>query len=110
MPFCSHCGHEYAESDATFCSNCGRSLSAATALAPGGRKGNPAAVAALIIGIVSIFSGEFTLIPVLAIIFGAIGVHKAAALGGRGRRKAWAGLILGIIYFIVSLYQHGRFG
>jgi hypothetical protein len=56
---------------------------------------NGLAIAALVCGIVGIFIAEIILGP-LAIIFGAIGLHRANR-GARGRGMAWAGLILGVI-------------
>jgi hypothetical protein len=67
--------------------------------APG--RSNGLAVAALVCGIIGIFIAEFILGP-LAIIFGAIGLHRANQ-GARGRGMALAGLILGIIDVVLIL-------
>ena len=72
---------------------------------------NGMAVAALVLGIVAIAVGVWTIIPilglvaaffaflpgVLAVVFGAIGRTRSKALGGLGRGQAMAGLVLGSI-------------
>ncbi|MHA6670236.1 DUF4190 domain-containing protein [Homoserinimonas sp. A447] len=72
---------------------------------------NGMAVAALVLGIVAIAVGVWTVIPilglvaaffafvpgVLAVIFGVIGRTRSRALGGLGRGQALAGLVLGAV-------------
>jgi len=73
--------------------------------------GNGNAVAALVLGIVAIALGVWVIIPLvglvfaflaflpgaLAVVFGHIGVRRAAAVGGVGRGQAIAGLALGYV-------------
>lgn len=72
---------------------------------------NGMAVAAMVLGIVAIAVGFWSIIPilglmaaffafvpgVLAVIFGAIGRSRSGALGGLGRGQAMAGLVLGAV-------------
>ncbi|MHA6695302.1 DUF4190 domain-containing protein [Homoserinimonas sp. A520] len=72
---------------------------------------NGMAVAALVLGIVAIAVGVWSVIPilglvaaffafapgVLAVIFGVIGRTRSRALGGLGRGQALAGLVLGAV-------------
>jgi len=56
---------------------------------------NGMATTALVLGILSLFCMAFTGLP--AIIFGVLGIMKAARTGGSGKGSAVAGLILGVI-------------
>lgn len=72
---------------------------------------NGMAVTAMVLGIVAIAVGVWSIIPILglaaaffafvpgllAIIFGAIGRTRARALGGIGNGSAMAGLVLGTV-------------
>lgn len=64
------------------------------------------AIAAFVLGIISLFAyyGAFVL-GVLAIIFGAIAIHRIRASGGayRGNTFAWLGLIFGIIAIATTI-------
>ncbi|BDZ64024.1 hypothetical protein [Agromyces mangrovi Wang et al. 2018] len=85
------------------------------AAAPPGPSTNGIAVAALVLGVVALATGVWTVIPVigivtalaaflpalLAVILGAVGRHRAAQLGGTGRGRATAGLVLGIVTLAV---------
>jgi hypothetical protein len=57
-----------------------------------------------IIFLVIFFAGVLTFIgSLLAIIFGGVGISRAGRLGGEGKGKATAGLILGILALLVYL-------
>jgi hypothetical protein len=74
--------------------------------APVQRPGNGPAVAALVLGIISlvIFCAWYLSVPcaVLAIIFGSVG-RKRAARGATGRGMATAGIVCGIIGIALAL-------
>jgi hypothetical protein len=59
-------------------------------------QGNGMAVAALVVGLIGLLLFGVVM-GILAIIFGAIGIGKANALGGKGKGMAIAGLILGVV-------------
>ena len=63
------------------------------------------AVWGFVTGIVSIFLG-MGLLPIIAIVLSAIGINKTKE-PDTGRWMAITGLILGILYFIVYLYNYG---
>lgn len=77
--------------------------------------GNGYAIAALVLGLVSLilswFPGVDWVLAALAIIFGAVGISTAARRGGVGRGMAMAGLVLGVvtavlgIIFLVVIYN-----
>lgn len=69
---------------------------------------NRFAIAGLSLGIASVFLFEFSIFPILAVVFAAIGLAKAGASGGRGRGQAWAGLALGVLYMLARLYRYGN--
>lgn len=70
---------------------------------PTAQGSNGIAVAALILGILSLFAYLGSLVlGILAVIFGFIGLRKAAALGGQKRGMALAGIILGFIGLAIS--------
>jgi hypothetical protein len=70
------------------------------------QQGNGLAVAAMVLGIISVvlcflwFIGP--VLAILAIIFGALGLSKAKKIG-RGRGAALAGLILGVIGIVLAI-------
>jgi hypothetical protein len=63
------------------------------------------AIASFVLGIISLFAyyGAFVL-GLLAVIFGAIAIHKIRKSGGtyRGNTMAWLGLIFGIIAIVLT--------
>jgi len=67
---------------------------------------NVFSIAGLVFGILSIFTASLGIAPILALIFGSIGLSKANDTG-QGRLSSWIGLILGIVYFLVFLYHQG---
>jgi TRAP-type C4-dicarboxylate transport system permease small subunit len=77
--------------------------------------GNGYAIAALVLGLVSLilswFPGVNWVLAALAIIFGAVGISTAGRRGGVGRGMAMAGLVLGVvtavlgIVFLVVIYN-----
>lgn len=69
--------------------------------APAPGRSNGFAITGLVCGIVGIFILQVILGP-LAIIFGAIGLHRANR-GAKGRGMAWSGLILGIIDVVLII-------
>lgn len=62
---------------------------------------NGMAVASLVLGIVGLLISLFGVLPILAIVFGAVGRRQIDQGGGRGRGMATAGLILGVIGLIL---------
>jgi len=67
------------------------------------KKGNGYGNAGLILGVASIFLGWIWVTPLLAIIFSSIGISKNKVLGGK--TASIIGLILGIIYLIIFIFQ-----
>lgn len=54
----------------------------------------------LVLGLLSVFLWEFSIIPILAIIFGAIGLAR-----GKNKWQAGIGVALGVIFLIVRINQ-----
>lgn len=69
------------------------------------KKKDPFAIWGFVIGIVSVFLG-MGLPPIVAIILSGIGINKTKE-SGTGRWMAVTGLMLGILYFVVYLYNFG---
>ncbi len=57
-----------------------------------------------VFGLLSIFLSEFSIFPILAIIFGFISVSKYNDLSNRDKAFSIIGFVLGIIYLIASIY------
>lgn len=70
-----------------------------------GSDGNKPATLALVFGCLIFLCGIFTGIP--AIVLGIIGRKKAEELGGEGRGKATAGLVLGIFNIVATIIYIG---
>ena len=99
--FCAKCGSEM-EKDATFCANCGTSADGKAEAkvvesSSNGETRNGMATAGFIL---SFF------VPVLGLIFSIVGLNKANQLGGNGRGLAKAGLILSIIWMVLSVIAY----
>jgi DNA-directed RNA polymerase subunit RPC12/RpoP len=78
-----------------------KQVQAAAALRPR----NAAADVALALGVASVFVGSFLgIVPLLAIVFGIIGVSKSGVQGRRG--CAIAGIVLGGIYMVVNVIAY----
>lgn len=69
---------------------------------------NGFALTGLILGIASVLLASIGIIPILAIVFSGIGLAKVKARSGKGKVQAWIGLILGILYTLVYMHQHGH--
>ena len=54
------------------------------------------------LGIASVFLFEFSIVPMLAIIFSVIGIYNGIK-SGKQNWQAWAGLLLGIVYLVVRI-------
>lgn len=54
--------------------------------------------ASLWLGVISIFLWSFSIFPILAIIFGGVSLQKQGV-----NWKAWAGLVLGVLYLMVRV-------
>lgn len=71
---------------------------------------NPYAVVALTLGVVSVFFGMFIVPPIVAIVYGSLGISRATALSNHnvsktGKGFSVAGLVLGIVYLVLGYYQ-----
>lgn len=71
---------------------------------------NAFALTGLVLGIASVFLWFIGIIPILAIVFSGIGLAKVKDRAGKGKVQAWIGLILGILYTLVYMYQYGHLG
>ncbi len=94
---CSKCGSENSD-DARVCRACGAALVAPAIQTPGlGVKTSGMAIAALVLGILSIFTCALTTIP--AIILGIVSLVKIEKSGGRltGRGFAIAGIVVPVV-------------
>jgi hypothetical protein len=71
------------------------------------KKKDDLSVASFVLGIVSIFLWEFSIIPLLAVVFGVIGLkHYRDDEGDLDVGSKWmpiAGCILGILYLLVRI-------
>ena len=47
-------------------------------------------------------------VPALAVVFSGIGLTEVKEHGGKGRLQAWVGLVLGLLYTLVSLNYYGH--
>lgn len=65
---------------------------------------NNIAKISFVLGIVSVFLWEFSIFPILAIIFGVIGITKTKE-PETGRGMAVVGIILGAVFLFVRIYQ-----
>ena len=63
---------------------------------------NAAAVTGFVLGLICIFFYYMGIVPVLAIVFSAVGLAKVKDAGS-GRAFAWIGLILGAVYLVVAI-------
>jgi len=72
------------------------------------KKNNPFALWGFVLGIASVFLG-MGLVPIVAIVLSITGI-KHTKKGAGDRKMAIVGLILGIIYTIVYLYNSGYLG
>ena len=73
-------------------------------------KKNKLAIASFWLGLASIFLWEFSLLPILAIIFGIIALFQIKkSMGDKiyvtGNSDAWIGTGLGVIFLIVRLFS-----
>ncbi len=66
------------------------------------QKENLMSSAGLWLGIASVFLFEFSIVPILAIIFSVIGIYNGIK-NGKQNWQAWIGLLLGIVYLVVRI-------
>ncbi len=66
-------------------------------------RGNPVAVASLVLGLLSIVSWFLVIIPILAMVTGSAGLTKAKERGGKGKVMAGVGVGLGVLFAIVHV-------
>ncbi len=66
-------------------------------------KKDKSAVASQVLGILSVFLWEFSIFPILAIVFGIIGIVNTNKNKTDGVGLAITGLVLGIIFLIVRI-------
>ena len=64
---------------------------------------NGFSIAGLVLSLVSIFLGFTIVLPILGIVFSAIGMSKAKKIGGTGRGMGIAGLVISIILLVIYL-------
>ncbi len=69
------------------------------------QKNDGLAVTALVFGLLSIFTWEFSIVPILAIIFGAFGIYRTSKEKKSGMTMAIWGVVLGVIFLIVRVAQ-----
>lgn len=66
-------------------------------------RGNSVAIVSLVLGLLSIISWFFVIIPILAMIAGSAGLAKAKERGGKGKVMAGVGVGLGVLFAIVHV-------
>ena len=101
--YCPKCGTENPE-DAQSCHSCSSVLTSAPAQAPAlGVKTSGLAIAALVLGLLSIFTVGLTAIP--AIILGIISLVIIEKSGGRitGRGFAIVGIVIPVLMFFLII-------
>jgi hypothetical protein len=64
---------------------------------------NGLAVASMVLGIIGIFIQLFGILPILAIVFGIMGLRRSDAAAGRGRGMAIAGIVLGAVGLVILI-------
>lgn len=70
-------------------------------------KNNPKCILSFIMGIISIFIGiSFSIFPLLALIFGIIGVNQFKIKKEKNKWMGIVGVVLGAIYLVASAYFH----
>lgn len=118
MPYCSNCGTQMPE-QVVSCPSCGHPAPQASAAAPGVRRTEGTAVAALVLGIAGLVICP--LIPsILAIVFGKQAqdkIRRDPSLDGEGMAKAgvilgWIGIafvLLGLLFFAIGIAAGGLF-
>jgi len=71
-------------------------------------KRNKLAIGGFILGVTSIFFSFIGIIPLLAIIFSAMGLYQAKRQKENDRILAIIGLILGVVYTLVNMRIYGH--
>lgn len=134
MKYCKYCGAEIPDY-AGFCMKCGKQCEPDTAPGVGQNAGNGStyqnqqggyggspyqgygspyqsqgsysgmAIASLVLGIISMFINPWTILGILSVIFGVVGMSQTASEGKRGKGMAIAGLILGCIAIVYFIWQ-----
>jgi len=95
IKFCPKCGNEISKRS-NFCQNCGQDLTTYKAKSSGNTFG-VAALASAIVGFITSFVG-------LGILFGPLAIILGAIAQSRGEKYAIAGIFLGIITTLWSLF------
>jgi hypothetical protein len=73
------------------------------------KKKDSIAICSLGLGIASIFFAWIGIVPLLAIVLGAVGISRTKE-EGTGRGLAVAGLVLGTIFFLSNMVMNGHIG
>ena len=73
------------------------------------RKKDPMAMLSFGLGLASIFLAWIGVVPLLAVVFGAVGIGRTTE-EGTGRGFAIAGLALGVVFFISNMFIDGHLG
>jgi hypothetical protein len=73
-------------------------------------KNNPMALTGFIFGLVSMVLYYIGILPTLGIIFSSIGLGTFKPDIHKNRWMAAVGLILGILYTLMSMREHGHLG
>lgn len=71
---------------------------------------NKWAVPSLVLGVVSVFLAALIVPPILAIVFGALGLSRSTELENAksdktGKGMSIAGLVLGSVYIFIGIYN-----
>lgn len=106
--YCSFCNRRISKEDVE-CPWCGRRFDPTAFITRAiSSKTNGYALTGFILGCASIFLCGIGIIPILAIVFSAIGLGSFNPQIHKHRWQAIAGLILGVIYTLVYLHLYGH--
>jgi hypothetical protein len=73
-------------------------------------KNNPMALTGFILGLASVGFYFIGILPILGIVFSSIGLATFKPDIQKNKWMAVAGLILSVLYTLMSLREHGHFG
>ena len=73
------------------------------------KKKDSMAIWSFCLGLASVFFAWIGIVPLLAIILGAVGISRTKE-EGTGRGLAVAGLVLGAVFFLANMVMNGHIG